>query len=127
MSENDGTDRRGLLKRTFGLVTLAAVAVGGFLGWQQITRPRVADFDVIRSEDAPDVYWAVVRNDGGPGGVRVYFRFRDEDNEVLLERTRDITMAGNGEQRLEFERNPTSVTDEYRFQVEPTDFPENQA
>jgi len=126
MSEDGETNRRGLLKRVVGVGIVVAAAVGSYLGWQQITRPRVADFDVIHNEDAPNVYWVAVQNEGGPGGVRVYFRLRDQDNDVLVERTREIAMASAGRQRLEFEEDPPEGSDEYRFEVEPTDFPENQ-
>ncbi len=120
------TGRRGLLKRVVGVGVLLVAGVCGVLGWQFITRPEVADFDVVRGEET-NVYTVTVRNNGGPGGVLVMFRLRDENNEVLLRREREITMDGRTERKLEFEVEPPEGTDEYRFEVDPTDFPESIA
>ncbi len=118
------TGRRGLVKWVVGVGVLVVAGVGGLLGWQFVTRPEVADFDVVRG-DGTNVYSVTVRNEGGPGGVLVVLRLRDANNEVLLRREREITMDGRTDRRLEFEVAPPEGTDEYRFEVEPTDFPEN--
>lgn len=118
------TGRRGLVKWVVGVGALVVAGAAGVFGWQFVTRPEVADFDVARGE-AVNVYTVTVRNDGGPGGVLVTLRLRDENNEVLLRREREITMDARTDRELEFEVDPPEGTDEYRFEVDPTDFPEN--
>lgn len=117
------TDRRGMLRRIIGVGFLLVAGAAGILGWQFVTRPEVVDVDASR-RSGTTLYMVTVRNNGGPGGVQIILRLRDENNTVLERREREITMEDNTERQLEFEVDPPEGTDDYLFQVQPTDFPE---
>lgn len=112
-----------MLRRIIGVGFLLVAGAAGILGWQFVTRPEVVDVDASR-RSGTTLYMVTVRNNGGPGGVQIILRLRDENNTVLERREREITMEDNTERQLEFEVDPPEGTDDYLFQVQPTDFPE---